>query len=206
MSGNNRSLLGDVADYYTTKLREYGATPRGVDWNGEEGQHLRFAQLAKILPQNAFSIADVGCGYGALLHYLSQNFGNFQYLGCDISAEMIKAANLDAPPNARFMQGAQPDQVSDYCVASGIFNVKLNRSDADWREYVETCVDSLFASSQRGFAFNCLTSYSDDDKKRADLYYADPCYWFDRCKRRYSKEVAVLHDYGLYEFTIIVRK
>jgi hypothetical protein len=38
------------------------------------------------------------------------------------------------------------------------------------------------------------------------LYYADPCALFDLCKRRYSKHVALLHDYGLYEFTILVRK
>ena len=41
---------------------------------------------------------------------------------------------------------------------------------------------------------------------RPDLYYADPCFLFDYCQRRYSRWVAVLHDYGLYEFTIVVRK
>ena len=41
---------------------------------------------------------------------------------------------------------------------------------------------------------------------RPDLYYADPCELFDRCKRRYSRNVALLHDYDLYEFTILVRK
>ncbi|REM56201.1 class I SAM-dependent methyltransferase, partial [Mycobacterium tuberculosis] len=49
-------------------------------------------------------------------------------------------------------------------------------------------------------------SYSDASKMRDDLYYADPCALFDLCKRRYSKSVALLHDYGLYEFTILVRK
>ncbi|MGH6609130.1 MAG: class I SAM-dependent methyltransferase, partial [Burkholderiaceae bacterium] len=58
----------------------------------------------------------------------------------------------------------------------------------------------------RGFAFNSLTVYSDPDKKRADLYYADPCALFDRCKRLYSRNVALLHDYDLYDFTILVRK
>jgi hypothetical protein len=41
---------------------------------------------------------------------------------------------------------------------------------------------------------------------RPDLYYGDPCALFDHCKRRYARNVAVLHDYGLYEFTILVRK
>jgi hypothetical protein len=38
------------------------------------------------------------------------------------------------------------------------------------------------------------------------LYYADPCDLFDLCKRRFSPQVTLLHDYGLYEFTILVRK
>ena len=38
------------------------------------------------------------------------------------------------------------------------------------------------------------------------LYYADPGRLFDLCKRRYSRNIALLHDYGLYEFTILVRK
>jgi hypothetical protein len=29
---------------------------------------------------------------------------------------------------------------------------------------------------------------------------------FDLCKRRYSRNVALLHDYEIYEFTILVRK
>ena len=40
---------------------------------------------------------------------------------------------------------------------------------------------------------------------RPDLFYADPCWLFDQCKRRHSRDVALLHDYGLYEFTILVR-
>ena len=29
---------------------------------------------------------------------------------------------------------------------------------------------------------------------------------FDLCKRRFSTRVALLHDYPLFEFTVIVRK
>lgn len=70
----------------------------------------------------------------------------------------------------------------------------------------EAKLDSLDRTSRRGFAFNCLTSYSNADKMRGDLYYADPCKLFDYCKRKYSKNVALLHDYGLYDFTIISAK
>jgi hypothetical protein len=51
-----------------------------------------------------------------------------------------------------------------------------------------------------------LTSYSDPERMRPELYYGDPRFFFDRCKRDYTRNVALLHDYDLYEFTIIARK
>ncbi len=204
------NLLVDVATYYTEKLAEHGDTPRGVDWNGEESQMVRFAQLCKIIDPRMpnLSLNDLGCGYGALLDYLRDNHANCTYLGVDVSQEMIKVAEQRpaAAGQARFITAAEPDVVADYGLASGIFNVRLGRSDAEWFDYLQATLNVLDRTSSLGFAFNCLTSYSDEDKKRDYLYYADPCRLFDLCKRRYSRQVALLHDYGLYEFTILVRK
>ena len=210
MQNNKTSLLDEVATYYAEKLAEHGDTPRGVDWNGEESQMVRFAQLCKIIDQQTpnFSLNDLGCGYGALLDYLRDKHANCTYLGVDVSQEMIKVAEQRhaTADQARFITAAEPDEVADYGLASGIFNVRLGRSDAEWFDYLEATLDVLDRTSSLGFAFNCLTSYSDEDKKRDYLYYADPCRLFDLCKRRYSRQVALLHDYGLYEFTILVRK
>ena len=60
--------------------------------------------------------------------------------------------------------------------------------------------------SLHGFSSNFLTKYSDADKMRSDLYYADPMFLFDYCKRNFSRNVALLHDYRLYDFTLVVRK
>jgi hypothetical protein len=108
--------------------------------------------------------------------------------------------------NARLLHANAPDEVSDYGIASGIFNVRMGRDNAQWEEYLLATLDTLDRTSRRGFAFNCLTSYSDPDNMRDHLLYADPCRLFDFCKRRYSRQVALLHDYGLYEFTMLVRK
>lgn len=209
MEDNNSDLLSEVADYYSEKLSEYGETPRGVDWNGVESQELRFEQLSKVITTSPpFSINDLGCGYGAYFDFLSARYGEVFYRGIDISADMIGAARerLKNPRAAVFIVSSEPSQVADYSVASGIFNVRLARASDEWQRYVEATLEVLDRSSRVGFAFNCLTSYSDREKMRDDLYYADPCLLFDLCKRRYSRHVTLLHDYGLYEFTILVRK
>ncbi len=209
MANKRAGTLYAVAEYYSEKLSRFGETPQGVDWNGETGQQLRFRQLCKIVtPGERFSINDIGCGYGALIEYLSAHHKEFSYLGCDISSSMIEAARrrYSGPSTIRFVESDTPNEVADYSVASGIFNVRLEHSIADWEEYIRQTLQVMNASSRRGFAFNCLTSYSDAEKMQEKLYYADPAVWFDLCKRIYSRNVALLHDYDLYEFTILVRK
>ncbi|WP_175923746.1 methyltransferase domain-containing protein [Burkholderia latens] len=207
------SLLADVAAYYSARLAEHGQTARGVDWNGEDGQRLRFAQLTKIVAPapDGFSVNDLGCGYGALVDFLDEQAAgrNHAYSGNDVSAQMIDAARARYRDRAdvTFHVGAAPRAVADYGIASGIFNVHRGHGDDAWLDYIHATLDTLHETSRSGFAFNCLTSYSDPPHMRPEqLYYADPCVLFDRCKRRYSRNVALLHDYGLYEFTILVRK
>ncbi|MBW4710818.1 class I SAM-dependent methyltransferase [Roseobacter sp. YSTF-M11] len=210
MGTDKTELLREIADYYSDKLAEHGETPQGVDWNGSDSQVLRFEQLSKVIADEdtPFSIMDLGCGYGALYEFLSPKYPQMSYLGLDVSEIMVEAAKARYahPDRVDFLCASQPDRVSDYCVASGIFNVRQNRTDAEWGAFLENTLDMIHESSARGFAFNCLTAYSDADKKRGYLYYADPCWLFDLCKRKYARNIAVLHDYGLYEFTILVRK
>jgi hypothetical protein len=59
--------------------------------------------------------------------------------------------------------------------------------------------------SRRGFAFNMLTRHADPERMRADLHYADPGAVLDHVIRSHSRHVALLHDYGLHEFTVLVR-
>ncbi|PIE67726.1 MAG: SAM-dependent methyltransferase [Deltaproteobacteria bacterium] len=209
MQEKKTNLLREIADYYSEKLLKYGETPLGVDWNGEESQNLRFLQLSKVINKRGdFSLNDLGCGYGALYEHLSKNYDRFFYSGIDVSKAMIQSAQMryGNKPNARFTLDNKPDQVADYGIASGIFNVRQKRSEIEWRNYIESTLDILDHTSRSGFAFNCLTVYSDKSKMRDYLHYADPCTLFDFCKKRYSKNVALLHDYGLYEFTLIIRK
>ncbi len=157
---------------------------------------------------SSFSVNDLGCGYGAFYDFLSHRNKSFFYSGFDISKEMIRAAErrYQDRRQARFVISSAPEQVADYSVASGIFNVRLGRTNVEWLSYLEDTLKILDRTSRFGFAFNGLTSYSDADKMREYLYYANPCALFDLCKRSYSNNVALLHDYGLYEFTILVRK
>jgi SAM-dependent methyltransferase len=202
------ALLEEVAHYYAERLRRFGATPAGVDWRDEASQRTRFAQLCKVIDDPTGSVLDLGCGYGELLGFLREQGFSSRYCGLDVAPEMIAAAasRHAGISDASFESGSAPRAAADYVVASGIFNVRQNRSEEEWQDHVERTIADMNRAARRGFAFNCLTRYSDPARVRADLYYGDPCHYFDLCKRLYSRHVALLHDYGLWEFTIIIRK
>ena len=201
-------LTDPVVDLFTQRVRTHGPTARGADWNSEESQTLRFEQLMKVREEaGSYSLLDYGCGYGALARFLDARGDRFSYQGFDITPAMVdQGREFLAPiPGATITGDREELRPADYAVASGVFNLKLEAEEDDWQRYVLVVIADLARLSRLGFAFNVLTSYSDPPLMRADLYYADPCFYFDYCKRHFSRHVALLHDYGLYEFTVIVR-
>jgi SAM-dependent methyltransferase len=204
----DRRFFESLDRYYERTLSEHGPTARGVDWPSGESQELRFRQLLRICEgRSYFSINDYGCGYGALAQHLLAAGQDFDYCGYDVSERMVELARErnPCPDRCRFVAAESALSESDFTVASGLFNLRLHVEDAAWTDYVLDTLGSLHRLSRVGFAFNMLTKYSDPDRTRPDLYYGDPSLFFDHCKRHFSRNVALLHDYGLYEFTILVR-
>jgi SAM-dependent methyltransferase len=207
--GTHDELRGQARDYYEARLRAHGATPAGMDWNSAASQELRFAQLARLWDgEPEATIVDYGCGYGALATYVRDRGHRGPYAGFDVSPDMVDAARAHLADTPQCLVTANRAEVAplDYAVASGLLNVKQGAGEIEWQAYVRETIADLAALGTRGFAFNALTSYSDVDKRRPDLHYADPLALFDHCKRSYSRFVTLLHDYPLYEFTILVRR
>ena len=201
------------ADYYHARAIGGDDDAQRVGWRDRLAQQRRFAALAELLPKDrtvAFTINDIGCGLGDFARYLRDaGFVAHRYAGFDHSADMIAGAKArDGNSGDCFVltgeQTAFP--VADYSIASGIFNLRFEAHDAAWLQFIHETLQAINVASARGFAFNALTRYSDTDHMRPELYYADPCALFDHCKRRFSRNVALLHDYDEYDFTILVRK
>jgi SAM-dependent methyltransferase len=206
---SNFSHLNAIKSYFSKRIQEYGASPRGVGWNSDASQNTRFDQLLKVIEGNKpFSLLDYGCGYGALADYLLKRGFEVDYYGFDIvetAVDLARKVNA-GKSHRKFITSKGELSVCDYTIASGIFNVRDSQPLEAWTDNVIRTLHEFNELSRRGFASNFLTKYSDADRMRADLYYADPCFLFDYCKRNFSKNVALLHDYKLYDFTILVRK
>ncbi len=201
------NFIDNINAYYTSKVKQFGNTPAGVDWRDETSQLLRFKQLSKIITKNIFSVLDYGCGYGALYNYLKTENKNFSYLGYDISKEMIAAAiDKNAEPGCLFITNELQLQPCNYVIASGIFNVRLTVTDTEWEKYIIETLEKINSLSINGFAFNMLPYSADPALKKDYLYYADSGWIENECKKIAAGNVTVITNYNLFEFTVLITK
>ncbi|WP_431204251.1 class I SAM-dependent methyltransferase [Bradyrhizobium betae] len=201
-------ILSEVAAYYTARLELYGTTARGVDWNGIESHQIRHRQFLRLIEDDRDgSIIDLGCGFGDFLKFLRSTGHRGHFMGYDVAPSMIDAARkLHGEDHDRSWHvGASPEAAADFAIASGVFNVRGDVGDDIWLGYIRETVDVLARAGRKGFGFNVLSLSSDPDRRRPNLYYADPTLMLGYCLSRYGRSVALLQDYGLYEFTVLVR-
>lgn len=205
------TLRSDIESYYTRKVLTHGATALGVDWTCQPTQELRFVQLIKLCDfREAFSLNDIGCGYGALLAFLAKRHrsAKVDYLGTDLSPAMIAQAKPSSHPNIRsqFVVTSSIPRVADYSVASGIFNVKLAQPAARWILFIKKTLAEMNAASRLGFAVNFLAPLGPNMEVIPELYRESPDIWIRFCERQFDATVELAADYGMREFTMLVRR
>jgi SAM-dependent methyltransferase len=203
------AVYAGIERYYTAKIAKHGPTPFGVDWESVPAQQLRFVQLLKVCDlSRPLSLNDIGCGWGALLGFLEQRAAaKVDYVGVDLSPVMIAQARRlwAGHPHSSFAVGSASTREADYCVASGIFNVKLSQPTELWTAFVEAALDDMRANSRRGFAINFLAPLEPGAPGTPELYRPAPGIWREYCERRLGASVEVLASYGMREYTLLAR-
>jgi SAM-dependent methyltransferase len=199
--------LTKIEQLYTENLEKFGLDSKSVGWSTPESQKLRFHKLLSMVDTSQpFTINELGCGYGELFNYAQEyRYPMTQYRGYDISQKMLDAGKQYVQSeNALWRLGATINEMADYTTTSGIFNVKFDHQQDSWENYIKHTLKNMFEHSSKAISFNLLTKYVDFEAE--NLYYADPTYFFDYCKKNISRYVNLLHDYNLYEWTIVVFK
>lgn len=150
-----------IAQKYNRRFTKFGAVPEASLWFSEDRQFMRFKLIADVLDQKlngkGFSISDIGCGYGALLPYLSKRFPNvdFVYRGFDIAEKPINFCNkMYSLKNVTFKIRNIPDEESDFSVMSGTYNYSPVLSANLWQDYLFKNLTQIWKSSRLGIIFN----------------------------------------------------
>jgi hypothetical protein len=205
-----RGQLAAIARHYDGKVRAFGATPLGVDWPSLRAMHARLLQLLEVVDgaSPAFSINDLGCGWGAALDVIEhwRPDAGIDYAGVDVAPAMIDAARArwGHRPRTSFTVGAQCTRTADYSIASGIFNVKLAHPRDGWERHIGEVLLDLYAHSRSGFAVNFMLP-GPSTRRVPQLYTTEPEPWVIFCAAMGAREVDVERVPALDEFTLRVR-
>ena len=162
------SIEAGVNRAYARSLARHGPSPQGVFWNSAKSQTSRFAALLAALRRPRATtgdnpvppvIADIGCGYGALLDYLSTHeaYTGWRYLGLDINPAMIRACHERFPGRrASFRVGGMPPEPVDYALFSGTFNLCMIDDAGRWRGYILDRLEHCRPVCRSGMVVNLL--------------------------------------------------
>jgi cyclopropane fatty-acyl-phospholipid synthase-like methyltransferase len=205
---SNPKFQNFINDYYSQKFKEFGPTPQGVDWNGQDSQHARFEKLLKHTRfEPSSTILDYGCGYGELFTYLNGAKSLINYTGFDLVEESIEKAKLHHQDTQASFVSTLPENLTwDYIVLSGVFNVKGNYDEDEWRSYVISEINTLLRKANKGLSFNMLTVFNDKHLRRDHLFYADPTMLMTMIEILPPYCVVIDHSYPMWEFTVTILK
>lgn len=207
-----KGMLTPVTTAYRLQYRRNGATPKGVFWSNADNVRKRFEVLCRVfypedVARGESTIADLGCGYGALYDFLKSHpvMRGGEYRGYDICESLLDACKVRVKdPRASFHHAMRVTQPADYAIVSGTFNLKLGADDADWLTYTQISLKALWAQTDKAMAFNMLDIA--DAAPMDGLYYADPGVLEEFCRENLSENVTVVTGYDLPDFTIYVRR
>ena len=163
---------------YRNRLANRGKTAQGVFWRSQTSQIARFDALLslahQLAPQKPVTIADIGCGYGAMLAFINETRAYAQtiYNGVDINTAMIAACHQTFPAkNALFTTGNAPPKIVDFCVFSGTFNLTHSDDPDLWMDYIFACLERCMARARYGLVLNLLCAPK--TKIESQIFYAD---------------------------------
>lgn len=165
--------MNQIIKYYDEACKNAEFGWQASCWASENDQYGRFVVASSSLTENC-SVLDVGCGQGDYYKFIKQRYKNINYLGIDISEEMIKSAKIKNP-NGNFekIDVLESNLEADYVFALGTFNLKTKDQLSYIKKYIEKCYESC-----KKRLCVCLTSELAEEKC-SDIYFYNPQYIFD---------------------------
>lgn len=194
----------ELCERYRKRWRKYGYDSRTLGWN-KDCQWVRFrAAFEGITQDDCGSVLDIGCGFADLLGYLRSNGWKGRYVGLDLVDELIAEARKRYASDraAQFICGdnsaLDDSHTSDMAVALGVFNHRLHENNF---QFVQQVMEQMWRATTRVIVCDFLSISSDLDKRREDLYYADPARVY-QLAAGYSRRILIHHAYMPFEFQV----
>ncbi len=186
----------DNEKFYTAALSKFGESPRGVHWNSQDSQQMRFEVLLSFIEDEAFSLADAGCGFADLYFYLQdKGVGVSHYLGLDLCTSMVEIARERTGQEVIVCDVCRDElPAADYYFCSGAMNI-LTRFDTYL--FIRNCYEAC----NKGFVFNLLKGK--DDSLVYNHFYPDE---LQGLFEELGAKVSIKEGYLPHDFSVFLQK
>lgn len=192
-----KQKLDALSEHYDELAKVHGYSPHAVQQSCFDTQERRLKILLEGFSDfKNKKILDFGCGSGHLLRLLQQQGFSGEYVGYDISSELLKLArenNAAGRFELRNIFDNPPQEKFDIVFISGVFNNDIGFN----KVFMHDVLAILFRVTRVGLAFNCLSTFV--DFKSPGLYYYDPTDVFLHCKENLTTTISLRHDYEIKE-------
>ena len=204
---------------YAKRLAAKGSQPEGVFWNSEANQINRFVTLLALINMatgtehstsndgRPVSIAEIGCGYGALYRYLQQKNApdRWRYHGVDINPAMIAACRQNFPNEVnQFKVANRPQHEVDFSVFSGTFNLTPVDDCEQWLGYILQGLQNCWPLSSRGMVLNFLCA--PEAKINKKIFYTNRRHFIDMAGRHFGPTIAVPTKNVAGDFSFLISR
>ena len=144
-----------IKSYYDDCATLIDDNARAMGWSSKFNQQLRFDVLNYLVSLDGASVLDVGCGDGALFHYLKQQGISVDYNGIDISSKMVQRAQ-HRYPGISVRQADFFDVKGTYDVLFCSGALSMCPSDAPM-SFLADAIHHLFSLTRKHLVFNLLS-------------------------------------------------
>ena len=212
MLKNKKNFDAELEKKYAKQFKKYGATPEGSYWLDSKRQNLRFKilfqEIAKLQGDWELSLGDIGCGYGALAQYISNEYPSktLRYYGYDISKDLINFCQKNySLSEAKFDIGTKPNLEVDVCLISGTFNLTATKNLTEWEDYIFKILTDCWLKTKKALMFNLQTS-NPAHISRGNIFYGDKLSIASRCSLLFGPTSLVHHTDLPHDTTFVVQK
>jgi SAM-dependent methyltransferase len=194
-------------------LEKHGDNYLGVGWTKKkEYADVRYKVMLELIrpdTHGTVTLLDFGCGASHLYEYILQHrLSNIEYSGLDLSERFISLSKSKFPSVSYHLLDVLHDAVAlpvfDYVVFNGVFTMKCNLSFDEMFKYFQAVVSKMYDNTRIGMAFNVMSKQV--EWEREDLFHLPFDTLASFLTKNMSRDFAIRHDYGLYEYTTYVYK
>ena len=185
---------------YDGRFPIFGVSPESLGWGGgKERQISRFraaAEFSRFTNRTVKSVLDVGCGFGDLGAWLSQNNPEIEYSGIDINSSLVEKGRLQYQLNLAVKDiSCIGDQSYDLVIANGIFNFRLLHEVHE--DYIRNMLSRFMSIARVGIAVDFMSTYVDFQHPGA--FHCPEALVVEVIKSR-TKRYVIRNDYLDFEY------